>query len=94
MQFSKTDPFKNQRQLASGSYKMKSPSGLRLAHRESVNSVFVNFEAGVVISLDENSIRIWDPVNGTELFETDMDDSDNSFIPGLSGNYRLEAACK
>ena len=70
---------------------MKNENGFRSAHANSVNSVFVSFNAGVVISVDDDSIRIWDPVNGVELYQTDMNDSEDSVIPGLGSIYRMEA---
>lgn len=42
---------------------------LKAAHSEKVNSMFVSFESSVVISVSDNSIRIWDTVNGVELYE-------------------------
>ena len=36
---------------------------------EKVNSMFVSFEASVVISVSDDSIRIWDTINGVELYE-------------------------
>ena len=68
---------------------MTKKNGLRTAHAESVNSVFVSFDAGVVISVDEDSIRIWDPVNGTEIYQTGMSNEDDSVIPGLGSIYRF-----
>ena len=67
---------------------MKKDETLTTAHGETVNSVFVNFNAGVVISVDEESIRLWDPVNGTEIFETGM--KEDTVIPGLGHMYRID----
>ena len=63
-------------------------NNLKAAHKGSVNSVFVNLEVGVVIGVDEDSIRIWDPVKGTELHVYDAND-DDSLIPGLNNIYRV-----
>jgi len=68
---------------------MNNKNGLRSAHGNSVNSVFVNFDAGVVISYDEDSIRIWNPVDGIEIYQTEMKDSEDSVIPGLGSIYRM-----
>lgn len=48
---------------------MNKSKGLKAAHSERVNSMFVSFEASVVISVSDDSIRIWDTVNGVELYE-------------------------
>lgn len=48
---------------------MNKHRGLRAAHSNKVNSMFVSFEASVVISVSDDSIRIWDTVNGVELYE-------------------------
>ena len=69
---------------------MRKKKGLRSAHRESVNSVFVSFDRSVVISVDDKSIRVWDPVNGLEIYETEVDSTDDSVVPGLSAMFRSE----
>lgn len=51
------------------------------AHDESVNSVFVSLSKGIVISVDEESLRVWDPVNGIEIYQTDIDE--DTVIPEL-----------
>ncbi|REJ78805.1 MAG: hypothetical protein DWQ47_05010 [Acidobacteria bacterium] len=48
---------------------MNKLKGLKAAHSDKVNSMFVSFEASVVISVSDNSIRIWDTINGVELYE-------------------------
>lgn len=48
---------------------MNKLKNLRAAHSEKVNSMFVSFEASVVISVSDDTIRIWDTVNGVELYE-------------------------
>ncbi len=62
--------------------------GLKSAHMGSVNSIFVSLEAGVVIGLEEDSIRVWDTVEGIELHVYNKNDADDSFVPGLSSIYR------
>lgn len=62
---------------------------LKSAHMGSVNSVFVNLEAGVVIGLDEDSIRIWDPVKGVEIHVFDTKNGEDQFIPAMSSMYRF-----
>ncbi|NNF00036.1 MAG: hypothetical protein HKN25_13525 [Pyrinomonadaceae bacterium] len=64
-------------------------SKLRSAHMGAVNSVFVNLEAGVVIGLDEDSIRIWDPVKGVELHAYDAKNTDDVIISGMTSMYRF-----
>lgn len=49
---------------------MNKLKGLKAVHSDRVNSMFVSFEASVVISVSDDSIRIWDTVNGIELYET------------------------
>lgn len=68
---------------------MKNPRKMRFAHADSVNSVFIDFDASVVISVDDDSIRLWDPVNGRELFQADAGDSEDAVIPGLGSIYLL-----
>ncbi len=68
---------------------MKKPGKIRFAHADSVNSVFIDFDASVVISVDEDSIRLWDPVNGRELFQTGAGDSEDAVIPGLGSIYLM-----
>jgi len=43
---------------------------------DKVNSMFVSFEASVVISVSDDSIRIWDTINGVELYEVKGDEGD------------------
>ena len=54
----------------------------------SVNSVFLNVEAGIVIGLDGDAIRVWDPVRGVELHVYESTDGDDAFVPGLSSIFR------
>ena len=68
---------------------MNKPNQLKSAHMGSVNSVFVNLEAGVVIGLDEDSIRIWDPVKGVELHAYDAKNTDDVMLSAMSSMYRL-----
>ena len=49
---------------------MNKLKGLKAAHSEKVNSMFVSMQASVVISVSDDSIRIWDTVNGVELYES------------------------
>ena len=55
---------------------MNKLKGLRAAHAGKVNSMFVSFQASVVISVSDDSIRIWDTVNGVELYESKGRDDD------------------
>jgi len=64
-------------------------NNLKVAHKGSVNSVFMNLEAKIVIGIDEDSIRIWDPVKGTELHVYDTNEEEDSLIPGLNNIYRI-----
>ncbi len=61
---------------------------IKTAHMGTVNSVFVNLAAGVVIGIDEDSIRIWDPVRGIELHTYDADSTDEVLISALGSMYR------
>jgi hypothetical protein len=56
---------------------MNKTKGIRAAHLDKVNSMFVSFEARVVISVTDDSIRIWDTVNGVELYEASQEDGDS-----------------
>jgi hypothetical protein len=67
---------------------------MRSAHKDSVNSIFVSFKEGIVISIDENSIRVWDPVTGVDLYETYTSDSEDVVIPGLGLFYRTDSNAK
>ncbi|NNE67015.1 MAG: hypothetical protein HKN33_10665 [Pyrinomonadaceae bacterium] len=69
---------------------MRKKFSFRTAHTESVNSTIVNFDAGVVISFDDTSIRIWNPVSGTEVYQSEIQNED-SVIPGLGSTYNLES---
>lgn len=62
---------------------MNKHKGLKAAHSERVNSMFVSFEASVVISISDDSIRIWDTVNGVELYQTSEVDSGDRFVINL-----------
>ena len=63
-------------------------NGIKAAHMGRVNSIFVSFKAGIVIGLDDESIRIWDSVKGVELYVADLNNSDDSVIPGLGSIYQ------
>ena len=69
---------------------MRKKFSFRTAHAESVNSTIVNFDAGVVISYDDKSIRIWNPVSGTEIYQTDLNNDEDAVIPGLGLAYSME----
>jgi len=64
-------------------------NGIRAAHMGRVNSIFLNLEAGVVIGLEEDSIKIWDPVNGVELHVYDAQDSEDVLIPAIGSMSRI-----
>ena len=73
---------------------MNTKNDLRSAHGETVNSVYVSFDARIVISVDDDSIRIWNPVSGTELYQTGTDSDEDSVIPGLGMMYRMETSSR
>ena len=68
---------------------MNRQNQLKSAHMGTVNSVFVNLEAGVVIGLDEDSIRIWDPVKGVELHAYDTKNTDDVLLSAMNSMYRV-----
>ncbi len=67
---------------------MKIEKGLRTAHTTEVNSLFVCFEAGLVIGLDNDSIKIWDTVKGVEVKVYESKNNDDAIIPGLNSIFR------
>ncbi|MEZ5345445.1 MAG: hypothetical protein R2681_07820 [Pyrinomonadaceae bacterium] len=67
---------------------MEMVKGLRTAHAAAVNSLFVCFEAGLVIGLDEDTIKIWDTVKGVELNVYRSENNDDSIVPGLNAIFR------
>lgn len=69
---------------------MNRKNDLKSAHGESVNSMIISFNAGVVISLEDDSIRIWNPVNGIQLYESCMKDDEDAVIPGFGSFYRMD----
>ncbi len=69
---------------------MKSKNVFRSAHSESVNSMIVSFNAGVVISFDEDSIRIWNPVDGTQVYQSSVFEDEDAVIPGLGSIYHMD----
>ncbi len=62
---------------------MTKNKGFKAVHDEKVNSAFVNFEASVVISLSDDSIRIWDTVNGVELYQSSENLEEEKFVLNL-----------
>jgi hypothetical protein len=73
---------------------MNKKKGIRAAHLDKVNSMFVSFEASVVISVSEDEIRIWDTVNGVELYQSSEEKDGDRFVINLGpfnrdGSLRL-----
>jgi len=76
--------------IASGrKERMKQRNQLKSAQMGAVNSVFVNIEAGVVIGLDDDSIRIWDPVKGVELQVFDTKNGEDQILTAVGSMYRF-----
>ncbi len=63
-------------------------NSIKAAHMGTVNSVFFNLAAGIVIGMDDDSIRIWDPVLGIELHTYDADSTDEVLLSALGSMYR------
>lgn len=68
---------------------MSRQNQLKSAHMGTVNSFFVNLDAGVVIGLDDDSIRIWDPVKGVELHAYDAKSTDDVLLSSMNSIYRV-----
>lgn len=64
-------------------HEMNKRKGLKAAHSDKVNSMFVSFEASVVISVSDDSIRIWDTVNGVELYQASDKSETDRFVVNL-----------
>jgi len=62
---------------------MNKTKGLKAAHMDRVNSMFVSFEASVVISVSDDEIRIWDTVNGVELYQSSDENDGDRFVVNL-----------
>ena len=62
---------------------MNKTKGLKAAHMDRVNSMFVSFEASVVISVSDDEIRIWDTVNGVELYQSSDPSDGDRFVVNL-----------
>lgn len=73
---------------------MKYKNEFRSAHSGSVNSVIISFNVGVVISVDEDSIRIWNPVDGTQVYQSSVNENEDAVIPGLGSIYRMDAVSR
>ncbi len=69
---------------------MERVNGIKMADMDAVNSVFVSFETAVVISVDNDSIRIWDPVKGLEIYVADIDDSEDSVNTCFSSIFDIK----
>lgn len=62
--------------------------GLRTAHTAAVSSIYVCFEAGIVIDLDDDAIKIWDTVKGVELNVYPSDNNEDAIVPGLNSIFK------